>query len=71
MAEFEMEVREFISAIEKDMAQQNAARNFMHSSTIPKYSYNFFLARTPDHPVPTRHGCDARVDLANQARPHY
>jgi hypothetical protein len=29
MAEFEMEVRELISTVEKDKALQNAARNFM------------------------------------------
>jgi cephalosporin hydroxylase len=47
MTEFEKEVQERISAIEKDKALQDAAHNFMQSSTMPKYSYNFFSLGRP------------------------
>jgi cephalosporin hydroxylase len=47
MTEFEKEVYERISAIEKDKALQDAAHNFMQSSTMPKYSYNFFSFGRP------------------------
>ena len=47
MTEFEKEVRDRISTIEKDKALQDAAHNFMHSSTMPKYSYNFFSLGRP------------------------
>jgi cephalosporin hydroxylase len=47
MTEFEKEVQERISAIEKDKALQDAAHKFMQSSTMPKYSYNFFSLGRP------------------------
>ena len=47
MTEFEKEVRERISVIKKDKALQDAASNFMQSSTMPKYSYNFFSLGRP------------------------
>jgi cephalosporin hydroxylase len=47
MTEFEKEVRERISAVEKNKALQDAAHNFMRSSTVPKYSYNFFSLGRP------------------------
>jgi len=47
MTKFEKEVQERISAIEKDKALQDAAHNFMRSSTMPKYSYNFLSLGRP------------------------
>ena len=47
MTDFEKEVQERISVIEKDKALQDAAHNFMQSSTMPKYSYNFFSLGRP------------------------
>jgi cephalosporin hydroxylase len=47
MTAFEQEVMERLNAVSANTALTNAAAAFMHASTQPKYSYNFFWLGRP------------------------